>query len=234
MDKGKLGVLGGMGPQATAIFYQRIIDHTLAATDQEHLPMLLLSDTQVPDRTAALLAEDTAEVEARLLADAKVLENWGATAIAIPCNTSHAFLPRLQSKVAVPIVNMIQETAAALKESGAERVGILATDGTLRMGLYHAALKKAGMEPVSPPPDTQKLVMDVIYDQIKKGERGRGTDLAAIGAALREEGCDRAVLACTELSVCKEWHHLPDFYLDAMDVLADTCITLCGYPLRDR
>lgn len=234
MDKGKLGVLGGMGPQATAVFYQRIIDRTLAATDQEHLPMLILSDTQIPDRTAALLREDTAEVEERLLSDARLLEGWGATAIALPCNTSHAFLPRLQSKVAVPIVNMIEETAAVLKVSRAKRVGILATDGTLAMGLYHAALKKAGVEPVSPPPDTQKLVMAVIYDQIKKGEEGDPATLAAIDTALHDLGCDRAVLACTELSVCKDWHHLPDFYLDAMDVLADRCIALCGYPLRKK
>ena len=233
MDKGKLGVLGGMGPQATAVFYQRIIDHTLATTDQEHLPMLILNDTQIPDRTAALLSGDTQEVEERLLADAKVLEDWGATAIAVPCNTSHALLPQLLGRVAVPIVNMIEETAAALRSSGAKRVGILATDGTLRMGLYHAALKRAGMEPVSPPPDTQKRVMAVIYDQIKKGERGSETDLAAIDSSLRALGCDRAVLACTELSVCKDWHHLPDFYLDAMDVLADKCISICGYPLRN-
>ena len=232
MDKGKLGVLGGMGPQATAVFYQRLIDHTLATTDQEHLPMLILSDTQVPDRTAALLSEDTAEVEARLLADAKVLEGWGATAIAIPCNTSHAFLPRLQSKVSVPMVNMIEETAAALKASGAQRVGILATDGTLRMGLYHAALKKVGIEPVSPPPALQEFVMHLIYHQIKRGERGNLEQMAAMDTAFRTMDCDRAVLACTELSVCKEWHHLSDFYLDAMDVLADKCITLCGYPLR--
>ena len=234
MDKGKLGVLGGMGPQATAIFYQRLIDHTLAAADQEHLPTLILSDSQIPDRTAALLSGDTQAVEERLLADAKVLENWGATAIAVPCNTSHAFLPGLQGKISVPIVNMIQETAAALRSSGAKRVGILATDGTLSMGLYHAALKRVGIEPVSPSPETQKLVMDLIYNQIKKGERGKGATLVAIDAALHGLDCDRAVLACTELSVCKDWHHLPDFYLDAMDVLADKCITMCGYPLRKK
>lgn len=232
MNRGKLGVLGGMGPQATAIFYQRIIAHTRAHTDQEHIPMLILSDSQVPDRTAALLSGDTAEVKARLLADARVLEGWGAAAIALPCNTSHAFVPWLQGEIGIPIVNMIEETAAALHAGGAHRVGVLATDGTLRMGLYHAALTRAGIEPVNPPPQIQKLVMAVIYDQIKRGERGDGAALAAIGEALRVLGCDRAVLACTELSVCKDWHHLSDFYLDAMDVLARRCISLCGYPLR--
>lgn len=223
-----------MGPQATAVFYQRLIDHTLADADQEHLPTLILSDSQIPDRTAALLSGDTHAVEERLLADAKVLESWGATAIAVPCNTSHAFLPELQGKISVPIVNMIEETAAALRNSGAKRVVILATDGTLRMGLYHAALKKVGIEPVSPPPALQEFVMHLIYHQIKRGERGNLEHLAAMDTAFRTMDCDRAVLACTELSVCKDWHHLPDFYLDAMDVLADKCITLCGYPLRKK
>lgn len=234
MNKGKLGVLGGMGPQATAIFYQRIITHTQADTDQEHIPMLILSDSQIPDRTAALLSGEVSDVKERLLADARVLEAWGAAAIALPCNTSHAFVPWLQEKIGIPIVNMIEETAAALRAGRAKRVGILATDGTLRMGLYHAALERAGLCPVDPPPQIQELVMHVIYDEIKRGERGSGANLAAIGDALGDLGCDRAVLACTELSVCKDWHHLSDFYLDAMDVLARRCITACGYPLRNK
>lgn len=233
MNKGKLGVLGGMGPQATALFYQRIIDRTRADTDQEHIPTLILSDTGIPDRTAALLAGDTEEVKTRLLADARVLESWGASVIAIPCNTSHAFVPWLQGQIHIPIIHMVWETAAALRADGARRVGILATDGTLRMGLYHAALEREGLEPVSPPPEIQRLVMGVIYDEIKRGRRGGGEALAAIDAALRELGCDRAVLACTELSVCKDWHHLSGFYLDAMDVLARRCVESCGYPLRE-
>ena len=77
MEKGKLGVIGGMGPQATLQFCQRILDHTAAGSDQEHLPMLILNDTQMPDRTAALFSGDVEPVCARLLADARVLEDWG-------------------------------------------------------------------------------------------------------------------------------------------------------------
>ena len=75
--------------------------------------------------------------------------------------------------------------------------------------------------------------MSVIYDEIKKGEKGSREKFAAIDGALRALGCDRAVLACTELSVYKDWHGLPDFYLDAMDVLARRSVEACGYPLRN-
>lgn len=232
MTRGKLGVLGGMGPQATQMFYQRVLDLTDAHADQEHIPTLILSDTQMPDRTAAIVSGETRAVADRLLADARLLEEWGAAAIAIPCNTSHTFVPALQAQLRTPIVNMITETAAELKAFGAKRVGILATDGTLRMGLYHAACEADGMEAVSPPGEIQRLVMSIIYDEIKKGEKGSPEKFSAIDAALRTLNCDRAVLACTELSVYKDWHGLPGFYLDAMDVLARQSVLACGYSLR--
>ena len=233
MNKGKLGVLGGMGPQATLLFYQRVIDFTFADTDQEHIPTLILSDSEMPDRTAALLSGNTGPVRDRLLRDAKLLEDWGARCIAIPCNTSHAFVPWLQEQTGIPIINMIEETATALKAMGCKRAGILATDGTIRQGLYHAACEKAGVEAVSPPEEAQRLVMQVIYDEIKKGEKGSREKFAAVSKVLRDLGCDRAVLACTELSVYRDWHNLSDFYVDAMDVLARRCVEKCGYPLRD-
>ncbi len=232
MKKGKLGVIGGMGPQAMLQFCQRVIDCTAAHSDQEHIPTLIISDTEMPDRTAALLSGDTAPVRARLLQDARLLEDWGAAAIAITCNTAHAFLPAIQGELKVPIINMVAETAAALRTMGAKRVGILGTDGTLQTGLYHKALEAHGLEAVSPPPEAQRQVMSLIYDEIKKGLSGSEEKFAAAGKALREMGCDRAVLACTELSAYKDWHHLDGFYVDAMDVLARCCVEACGYPLR--
>lgn len=233
MSKGKLGVIGGMGPQATLQFCQRIIDLTAAHSDQEHLPMLILNDTEMPDRTAALLSGDPAPVTARLLANARVLESWGATAIAITCNTAHAFLPAIEKELPVPVVNMVTETAAAVEALGCKRVGILGTDGTLRTGIYHRALEERGIRAVSPPPGAQEQVMDIIYGEIKKGLPGSEEKFAAADRALRELGCERIVLACTEMSTYKDWHGLDGFYVDAMDVLARRCVERCGYPLRD-
>lgn len=232
MDRKKLGVLGGMGPQATILFYQRVVDFTAAAADQEHIETLILSDAKMPDRTAALLSGETGPVYERLLADARTLEGWGAACIAVPCNTSHAFLPAVQAQLGIPIVNMIAETARELQALGCKKVGVMATDGTLRMGLYHAACQALGMEVVAPRLAEQKLVMSLIYDEIKAGQRGSEDKFAAVERAFRAQGCDKVVLACTELSVYKDWHEVGEYYLDAMDVLARRAVETCGYELK--
>ena len=233
MDKqGKLGVLGGMGPQATQLFYQFVLDRTDAARDQEHLPAVILSDTGMPDRTAAILSGDTEGLYRRLLEDAKLLERCGCTAITMPCNTSHYFADMIQKEIGVPILHMIRETAAVLAAQGKRRPGILATDGTVRSGLYQRECAALGLEAVAPDPGTQKLVTSIIYDEIKQGEKGSRDKFAKIDRAVREAGCDCAVLACTELSVFAAYHPLPPFYVDAMTVLAEKAVTACGYPLR--
>ncbi len=231
--KARLGVLGGMGPQATQVFYQRILDKTDAARDQDHLPTLIWSDTGMPDRTAAILGGGTEGVYARLLAGAKLLEREGCTVLAVPCNTSHYFADRLQGELSIPLLNMVRLSAAAMGALGCGRVGILATDGTIQTGLYQAECAALGLEAVAPGPEAQKLVMSIIYDEIKRGETGSREKFAMVDKDLRSKGCDGAVLACTELSVYKDYHGVPDFYLDAMDVLAEACITGCGYPLRN-
>ena len=118
--EGILGVLGGMGPQATNTFYQRLIDRTQAESDQEHLRVLIWSDAKIPDRTAGILGgpQEAEAVFQHLLADAKLLEGAGCTVLAIPCNTSHYFADRLQAQLRVPIIHMIRETVAAIRAMG--------------------------------------------------------------------------------------------------------------------
>lgn len=228
----RLGILGGMGPQATQIFYQRIIERTDAARDQEHVPALIWSDSQIPDRTAALLEGRGEEVFRRLLADARLLEQAGCTVIAIPCNTSHYFVDRLQQEVGIPILHMIRETVRRISREGSPKVGILATDGTVQMGLYQKACADQGLMTVIPPKDIQKLVMSIIYDEIKRGEPGSREKFAQVDRVMRDLGCDCAILGCTELSVYRSYHNLPGFYVDAMEVLAEEAILHCGKPLR--
>ena len=125
MSEQRLGILGGMGPQATQDFYQRILDRTDASCDQEHLPTLIWSDTSMPDRTAAILGGDAEGCYRRLLDGARLLERGGCTALAIPCNTSHYFADRLQGDIAIPLIHMPRET-----------VGVLAADGKNKAGGY--------------------------------------------------------------------------------------------------
>ena len=232
MAEQRLGILGGMGPQATQDFYQRILDRTDAARDQDHLPTLIWSDTAMPDRTAAILGGDAEGCYRRLLEGARLLENGGCTVLAIPCNTSHYFADRLQGDIGIPLIHMPRETVAALAAQGRRTVGILGTDGTIQTGVYQKECDARGIRLLAPPEDVQRLVMSIIYDEIKRGETGSREKFAAIDRWLRRAGCDGAILGCTELSVYRTYHGLPDYYLDAMEVLAERCITACGYPLR--
>ena len=154
----RLGVLGGMGPQATNTFYQFILDRTAARSDQEHVNALILSDVDMPDRTAAILGseEEREAVYRRLLADAHLLENAGCTCIAVPCNTSHFFLDRVQEQIGIPILHMIRETARLLASQGLKRPGILATDGTIQTGLYQKEFSAVGIQAVAPSPAAQE------------------------------------------------------------------------------
>lgn len=228
----RLGVLGGMGPQATQVFYQYVLDRTQASCDQDHIQAVILSDTGMPDRTAAILGGDTEGVYRRLLRDARMLEDCGCTVIAVPCNTAHYFVDRLQEEVGMPILHMIRESARALAARGCRRPGILGTDGTIQTGLCQRECAALGMEAASPPPDIQKLVMSIIYEEIKRGQRGSWEKFERIDRALAEMGCDCAILACTELSVFRSAHGLPPFYVDAMEVLARLAVTACGGRLK--
>ena len=185
MSEQRLGILGGMGPQATQDFYQRILDRTDASCDQEHLPTLIWSDTSMPDRTAAILGGDAEGCYRRLLDGARLLERGGCTALAIPCNTSHYFADRLQGDIAIPLIHMPRETVGVLAADGKKRAGILATDGTVQTGIYQRECAARGMEGVTPPADVQKLVMSIIYDEIKRGEKGSREKFAAIDRWLR-------------------------------------------------
>lgn len=231
----RLGVLGGMGPQATNTFYQFVIDRTDARSDQEHVNVLILSDSEMPDRTSAILGseKDREAVYQRLLADARLLEGAGCTCIAVPCNTSHFFLDRVQEQIGVPILHMIRETARLLTSRGLKRPGVLATDGTIQTELYQKEFSAAGIEAVIPSPEAQKLVMSLIYDDVKAGRDGDPQKFAAVHQDLLAQGCDCGVLACTELSVFADKHHLPPFYTDAMAVLAERSVQACHKPLRD-
>lgn len=233
MSEQRLGILGGMGPQATQDFYQRILDRTDASCDQEHLPTLIWSDTSMPDRTAAILGGDAEGCYRRLLDGARLLERGGCTALAIPCNTSHYFADRLQAQLHIPIIHMIRETVAAIQAMGKKTVGILATDGTVQTGIYQKELTAAGLTPVTLPERLQKTVMSIIYDEIKKGETGSREKFGEVDAWLRQAGCDCAILGCTELSVYRALHSLPPYYMDAMEVLAEQAILRCGKQLRN-
>lgn len=231
-----LGVIGGMGPLASQLFYKMIIQDTDAKQDQDHINMILLSHATMPDRTEAILTDRTEELLSRLTEDLKILEQSGADYVAIPCNTCHVLLQQLQQRTRLPIINMIQVTAEHISRTlgAGTRVGIMATDGTIEQGLYQKECEKQGLIPLIPSPESQRLTMKIIYEGVKKGEPVDYDDFETVERELREQGCGCIIMACTELSCFKEDCELSDFFVDAMEQMAKRAIVLCGKTLRRK
>lgn len=226
----KLGVIGGMGPEATNFFYARLIARTKADRDQEHIDTIILSHASMPDRTRAILTGQKEELIKALTEDAKNLEKLGVSNIAIPCNTSHYFYDEIQAAVNVPIIHMVEESVKYVKKSwpDTKKVGIMGTDGTVQAGTYHRACKKYGLEIITPSAERQKDVMSLIYDDIKCGKTGERGKFDRTYEEFMEQGCDAVILACTEISVFKEYYQVPLNCVDAMDVLVRESILRSG------
>lgn len=223
-----LGIIGGMGPMASAVFYDMISSKTDASCDQENLDLILLSHAGMPDRTRAILSKDEAQIEevrSKLLADAMFLQNAGCTAIAVTCNTAHYFVNMIEDELDIPFIHLIRETAEAVaSEFGAKKVAVLATDGTIETRLYQDELSKRGVIAFTPKAEVQALVMHEIYECIKSGKPADEEIWQKIEEYVKAEGCEAAVLACTELSVVRKELSLGSFYFDPMDIMAERCL----------
>ena len=228
-----LGIIGGMGPMATAYLLELIIQMTDAKADQEHLPVTVLNNPQVPDRTAYILDREKPSPLPVLTGMAQTLEGLGCGVLCAPCVTSHYFFEELQGSVKVPFLHMVRETAAELSAAGRKKAGILATTGTVRMGLFQKALEDAGLSWAVPGEEGQGLVMSLIYEDIKAGRRPDMEKFRRAGAGLFDAGCDCVILGCTELSLVKRDTPLGPGYLDALEVLSKRCVEACGAPLKE-
>ena len=222
-NKGKLlGILGGVGPMATAYFYELLTSLTKADCDQEHLDIVISSRATTPDRTAFITgASNEDPLSKKLIA-------FGAEIIAIPCNTAHYFYDRLAAEVEVPILNIIEESVKALKAQGVTRFGLLATDGTVDSRTYQRYCEGHDIECLVPDSERQARVMDIIYGQIKCGAKVDMESFFEIAHSMRSRGCQRIILGCTELSLIKKNEALGDFYVDSLECLALSTIRACG------
>lgn len=229
-DSKKLGIIGGMGSQATAYFFNRIVENTEATNDQEHIDIILLNHSTLPDRTKTILSGNYTEFVDNIVKDAKILEKLGVSNIAIPCNTSHFFYDFIQQKVNVPIINMVKETIKYIVKSNPDikKIGIMATDGTIYTKIYETECKLNCIEPVLPSNESQKIVTDIIYNEIKNGLKGSLDKFMTVVNELKSKDCEFIILACTELSYFKEYQLIPDYCIDSMDILVMKSIELSG------
>ena len=220
-----VGILGGMGPAATADFYSKLIAATPAATDQEHLRVMIWADPTVPDRSLAIAGEGQDPTPA-LIAGAQQLADAGVAFYVVACNGAHAFLPRVREVVDLDYLSIIEVTAEHVSSlPHAKSAGLLATDATLQSYLYQQALSQAGVEPVVPTTEDQRTVMESIY-AVKSGRLHNEQRAALAGVASRmvEAGADLIVEACTEIPLAISDEESPRPLVDPALLLANRVV----------
>ena len=227
-----LGIIGGMGPGATAHFLELITNMTEAPTEQDNIDAIIYSFPSIPDRTGYILGSNPKSPLPDLKNVGHELVRQKVSCIAIPCVTAHYFHKELQASIPVPIINGVAETVNLLKERGVRKAGIMATDGTVRSQLLSRELDFAGIIPVLPSPERQEDVMHLIYKNVKAGKPADMDRFRAVQQELLDCGAEIIILGCTELSIIKRDENIGKGFLDVMEVLARESVLRCGKKLR--
>jgi aspartate racemase len=229
MARKTIGILGGMGPEATGKLFQEIVSATPASKDQEHIPIVVYNNPGIPDRTNAILYGGENPVP-EIVKAGKRLEFSGADFIVIPCNTSHYFFNEIQEHLDIPVLNMIEETASFIKRNYPDsmKVGLLATTGTVKSGIYLNVLAKKGIDVITPKDLVQeKYVMEAIYGKkgIKAGYKLKPKDLLKMAAqSLIDMGADIIIAGCTEIPLVLKQNSVGFIVIDPSKILAEAAV----------
>ncbi len=227
MDKPVLGIIGGVGPLATAYFMEMIIKNTPAQTDQDNIPMIIFNDPQIPDRTAYILNRSNQNPVTEMENVARWLEDAGADYLAIPCNTAHFFYDRICDAVNLPVISIMEETVkkVALLLGENATVGLMATEGTVQSKVFQDYLEKSNIKCVVPSEENQEVVTSLIYDQVKANKPYDVDEFMRVANQLKSDGADMVIVGCTELSVIyQDLDDKPEWMIDTLQVLSDRCI----------
>lgn len=231
-----IGILGGMGPEATIYQYQLILKYTPASKDQDHIPVIIYSNPKIPDRTTSILKGEHEEIIKELARSAKLLEKTGVDFIIIPCNTAHYYIEKVRNSISIPIIDMIKlavnytenklrknELESEISENN-QRIGILATNGTIQSEVYQRAFNEKNLTPYIPDSVYQKKIMEVIYKIKRGGSNSINKDEVMILLdEIRETGnITWFILGCTELPLLfQEVVNVEDIHLiDPMEIMA--------------
>ena len=227
-----IGILGGMGPEATSDLFQKIIRNTEVIRDQDHLRVLIDNNPKIPDRTPAILdsGEDPVPI---MIETAKNLEKAGANFIIIPCVSAHYFIKELEEATVIPVISIIDEVAEEIEKRlpDIQRIGLIATTGTVKAALFQDRLRGIGVEVLVPlPKDQENLVMSAIYGEsgIKAGflslENKKKIQMAS--EALIKRGAQGIIGGCTEVPLAVNQADIEVPFLDSLNILALSAIRI--------
>ena len=233
--KKQIGILGGMGPEATSELFSLIIKNTEAHNDQDHISVLIFNNPKIPDRSLYILGKCPSPVN-MLVEGALKLEQMGADIILIPCITAHYFINQIEEKINVPIIDMIKETAEYVLQKYPEikEYGLLSTTGVYKTAIYKTAFNNVGLNIINPEKRYREFTMEAIYSKkgIKAGFRSAPLEkLLQSVANLENKGAGAIISGCTEISLVLKQPHISIPLINPLKILAVKSIQLAGYSL---
>jgi len=233
MAEKTIGVLGGMGPEATKDLFGKIIANTPASVDQEHLRVIIDSNPHVPDRTAAILRGGESPVPV-MKAGAEALKRAGADFIVIPCVSAHFFLEELRSQITLPVISIFDATVEHIRTAHPHirKIGLLATIGTLEGGRFQDCLERGGIGTLLPDHADREKIMRAVYE-IKGADAGRsrseiGREVRDVANRLLAQGAQGIVAGCTEIPLVLRSDDLSAPLFDTLLLLARAAIKEAG------
>jgi aspartate racemase len=237
--KKTIGILGGMGPEATSFFFNQIIKKTKAGKDQGHIKVIIYNNPEIPPRTDAILHTGPSPLP-HLLEGVKMLRQAGADFIVMPCVTAHYYLNDILAKEKVSFLNLLDETLlyTLRKFPGVKKLGLIGSTGTLKSKLFHDIFAKQGIEVIAPNDKEQELVMEAIFGEkgIKAGfTLGSPKEIILQTAtALIERGAEAIISGCTEVPLVLKEKDIPVPLIDPLRILAEVCILKAEYELKEE
>lgn len=230
-----IGVMGGMGPEATSLFFSLLVKSEDAARDQDHVPVVVCSFPQMPDRVAHILGNGPSPLP-MLIRTAKALRRAGADFAVIPCITAHYFYRDVAARSPIPIINILDETAADVRKRrpAIRKIGLIATSGTVNTGIFHDAFKAVGISVLTPDRSGQERVMNAIYGGIKAGVTCGAPRKAILAEAfaLVRRGALGIVAGCTEVPLVLRDNDIPVPLVEPMRIAARVAIKRAGGKIR--
>lgn len=219
-----LGVLGGMGPLATADFLGKLVMNSLAQIDQEHIPVLLYGDCTTPDRTQSITGNGPSPLP-KLLAGIRFLNQSGVGAICIPCNSAHRWYDDMAAASDVPVFHIVKASAEQVRKKNpdAKTVGVLSTYGTHQMGMYRDTLRDMGFEVITPTDEEFDRFVSPGIALIKANKLSEAESVfAQASTQLMARGAQSIILGCTEIPIGMRQQCLarPSMFVDSNDALA--------------
>ena len=235
-SKKTIGIIGGMGSEATSDLFRSIVDQTVAFKDSDHLPIIINNNPSIPDRSDFILGIGPDPVPF-LIESARKLESWGADFLVMPCNTAHYFIEDIRKAVSIPLINMIEESANRVKDIHPEvlSLGLLSTLGSYKTKIYSKFYNERELIIIVPDEQHRQNIMNAIYGNqgIKAGYKKETAESIQFAVnQLLDSGAEAIVIGCTEIPLIIDYLEIPVPIVNPTRILARRSIEMAGGEIR--